>query len=45
MVDHKYKLLLELFKLQDWRWKNTTRGENELSWASSLSKEEVVPLL
>ena len=27
MVDHKYKLLLELFVLQDWRWKNTTRGK------------------
>ena len=45
MVAHKYKLPLELFRLQWWRKKNTTRGENELSRMRSLSKEEVVPLL
>ena len=27
MVVHKYKMLLELFRLQWWRKKNTTRGK------------------
>ena len=45
MVVHKYKLLLELFRLQRRRKKNTRRGKNELSRMRSMSKEKVVPLL
>ena len=45
MVEQKYKLLLELFRLQSWRRKNTTKGGNELSRVRSPSKEKVVPLL
>ena len=45
MVDHKYKLLLELFRLQELEEEEHYKGGNELSWMRSLSKEKVVPLL